>query len=61
MTIEHLREQAIRAERLAKSVLDKMAFYGLMALASEYRERAEELDRRLFELQQTKVAQTVRC
>jgi hypothetical protein len=38
MTIEHLKEQAIRAERLAKSVLDRMALDGLMALASEYRE-----------------------
>jgi hypothetical protein len=38
--IQHLTEQAMRAERLAKSVLDKMASDGLMALASKYRERA---------------------
>jgi hypothetical protein len=43
MTIQHLTEQAIRAEHLAKSVLDKMASDGLMALASEYRERARAL------------------
>jgi len=52
MTIEHLREQAIRAERLAKSVLDKMASDGLMALAREYRDRARAL---------SEVSHPIRC
>jgi hypothetical protein len=43
MTAEILNQQAARAERLARDILDKMAFEGLMALAKEYRAKAEEL------------------
>jgi hypothetical protein len=43
MTAEILTQQAARAERLARGTLDKMAFESLMALAKEYRAKAEEI------------------
>jgi hypothetical protein len=43
MTAEILTQQAARAERLARFTLDAMAFEGLMALAKEYRAKAEAL------------------
>jgi hypothetical protein len=43
MTAEILTQQAARAERLARGTLDQMAFEALMALAREYRVKAEEL------------------
>ena len=42
MTAEILTQQAVRAERFARFTLDKMAFEGLMALAKEYRAKAED-------------------
>jgi hypothetical protein len=46
MTAEILTQQAVRAERLARGTLDQMAFEGLMALAKEYRAKAEALSAR---------------
>jgi hypothetical protein len=43
MTVEILTQQAARAERLARCMLDQMTFDGLMALAREYRAKAEAL------------------
>jgi hypothetical protein len=43
MTAEILTQQAARAERLARGTLDQMTFEGLMALAKEYRAKAEAL------------------
>jgi hypothetical protein len=40
MTTQYLQEQAARAERLAKSVLDKAACAALMGYARECRQRA---------------------
>jgi hypothetical protein len=40
MTAQYLQEQAARAERLAKSVLDKAACAALMGYARECRQRA---------------------
>jgi len=40
MTVQYLQEQAARAERLAKSVLDKAACAALMGYARECRQRA---------------------
>jgi hypothetical protein len=46
MTAEILTQQAARAERLARFTLDEMAFEALMALAKEYRAKAEALSTR---------------
>jgi hypothetical protein len=40
MTVQYLQEQAARAERLAKNVLDKAACAALMGYARECRQRA---------------------
>jgi hypothetical protein len=40
MTTQYLQEQAARAERLAKSVLDNAACAALMGYARECRQRA---------------------
>ena len=40
MTVQYLQEQAARAERLAKSVLDHAACAALMGYARECRQRA---------------------
>ena len=40
MTAQYLQEQAARAERLAKSVLDRAACAALMGYARECRRRA---------------------
>jgi hypothetical protein len=40
MTAQYLQEQAARAERLARSVLDKAACAALMGYARECRQRA---------------------
>jgi hypothetical protein len=40
MTVRYLQEQADRAERLAKGVLDALACEALMKYARECRERA---------------------
>jgi hypothetical protein len=40
MTSQYLQEQAARAERLARSVLDKAACAALMGYARECRQRA---------------------
>jgi hypothetical protein len=41
MTVQYFNEQAIRAERLARSILDERACEALNTLAREYREMAE--------------------
>jgi hypothetical protein len=46
MTAKILTQQAVRAERFARFTLDEMAFEGLMALAKEYRAKAEALSAR---------------
>jgi hypothetical protein len=43
---DHLREQAERAERLARSILDEEASKRLVAAATEFRRQAEQLDER---------------
>lgn len=44
MTAQYFEQQADRAERLARSILDHAASEALMELAKEYRERANELN-----------------
>jgi hypothetical protein len=41
MTVRNLQEQAARAERLARGILDEMACKALMRYASECRIQAE--------------------
>ena len=43
MTVQYFREQAIRAERLARSILDEKASKALMGLARDYREKANTI------------------
>jgi hypothetical protein len=43
---DHLREQAERAERLARSILDEEASKRLVEAATEFRRQAEQLDER---------------
>jgi hypothetical protein len=57
MTAEILTQQAARAERLARATLDKMAFEGLMALAKEYRAKAEELSARTADRSTSRLAE----
>lgn len=45
MTIRSFREQAIRAERLARSILDERASEALMELARDYWEKADTIPR----------------
>jgi hypothetical protein len=41
--VQHLRDQAAKAERLARSVMDTLTAERLLAVSREYRLRAEEL------------------
>ena len=43
MTVQYFREQAIRAERLARAVLDERAREALMGLAQDYWQKADTL------------------
>lgn len=43
-TFQHLQEQAARAERLARSILDAVTVERLQAFAVECRARAQALD-----------------
>jgi hypothetical protein len=43
---DHLREQAERAERLARSILDEEASKRLIEASKEFRRQAEQLDER---------------
>lgn len=42
--IEHLREQAVRAERLARSVLDILTVSRLLEASQEYQRLANEME-----------------
>ena len=42
--IEYLQQQAARAERLAKDVLDKLTVERLQAFATECRKQAKAID-----------------
>jgi hypothetical protein len=44
--IEHLREQAQRAERLARSVLDAVTVARLLDASEDYRQEADRLEQR---------------
>jgi hypothetical protein len=44
--IEHLREQALRAERLARHVLDVVTIARLMEASQDYRRQADRLEQR---------------
>lgn len=44
--IEHLREQAQRAERLARNVLDAMTVARLLEASKDYRREADRLEQR---------------
>lgn len=44
--IEHLREQAQRAERLARNVLDAVTVARLLEASEEYRRQADHLEQR---------------
>jgi hypothetical protein len=44
--IEHLREQAQRAERLARNVLDAVTVTRLLEASAEYRSEANRLEQR---------------
>jgi len=43
---DHFREQAARAERLARSILDEEASKRLVEASKEFRRQAEQLDER---------------
>ena len=43
MTVQYFREQAIRAERLARAILDDRASEALMGLARDYWQKADAL------------------
>lgn len=45
--IEHLREQAQRAERLARNVLDAVTVARLLEASEDYRQQADYLERRV--------------
>jgi hypothetical protein len=45
MTVQYFIEQAIRAERLARSISDERASEALMDLARGYREKADTMAR----------------
>ncbi len=47
--MEYLQQQAARAERLAKDVLDKLTVERLQSYAAECRERAKVLDENRME------------
>ena len=44
--IEHLREQAQRAERLARNVLDAVTVARLLEASEDYRRQADRLEQR---------------
>ena len=44
--IEHLREQALRAERLARNVLDAVTVTRLLQASQDYRRQADRLEQR---------------
>ena len=44
--IEHLREQAQRAERLARNVLDAVTVARLLEASEDYRQQADRLEQR---------------
>ena len=44
--IEHLREQAQRAERLARYVLDAVTVARLLEASEDYRQEADRLEQR---------------
>ena len=44
--IEHLREQARRAERLARNVLDAVTVARLLEASEDYRRQADRLEQR---------------
>ena len=41
MTVQYFKEQAIRAERLARAILDERASEALMGLARDYWQKAD--------------------
>ena len=43
MTVQYFREQAIRAERLARAILDERASEALTGLARDYWQKADSL------------------
>ena len=43
MTVQYFREQAIRAERLSRAILDDRASEALMGLARDYWQKADAL------------------
>ena len=43
---DHFREQAARAERLARSILDEDASKRLLEVSAEFRRQAEQLEER---------------
>ena len=45
MTVQYFKEQAIRAERLARAILDERASEALMGLARDYWQKADALAR----------------
>ena len=45
MTIQYFKEQAIRAERLARAIMDDRASDALMSLARDYWQKADALAR----------------
>ena len=45
MTVQYFKEQAIRAERLARAILDEKASKALMGLAQDYWQKADALAR----------------
>ena len=45
MTVKYFKEQAIRAERLARAILDERASEALMGLARDYWQKADTLAR----------------
>ncbi|HYI30917.1 MAG TPA: hypothetical protein VD863_24005 [Bradyrhizobium sp.] len=47
--IEYLQQQAARAERLAKDVLDKLTVERLQSFAAECREKAKAIDENRME------------
>lgn len=45
MTLQYFKEQAIRAERLARAIMDERASDALMGLARDYWEKADAVAR----------------
>jgi hypothetical protein len=45
-SVQYLREQAIRAERLAKTILDTVTVTRLVEASHDYRQEADRLEQR---------------